>query len=188
MVARADDPGAWDALVRVLAAGKVAVAPCDTMYGLVGISPESEQRLRQVKGRGEDKPFLLLLAEASWSERLSDASIPDRLLKYWPGALTLVISARGGGTVAVRVPDSPFLHDLLLAVGKPLYSTSVNRAGDPPLLTVEAMRVELESDVDLIFDAGDMPPGPPSTLLDVTARPYKILRQGALRLAPEDLA
>jgi L-threonylcarbamoyladenylate synthase len=76
---------------------------------------------------------------------------------------------------------------MLQAVGKPLFSTSVNRAGEPPLRTVEAMRAELENDVDLIFDAGDMLPGAPSTLLDITVRPFKILRQGALRLLPEDL-
>jgi L-threonylcarbamoyladenylate synthase len=187
MVVRADDPGALAALVDILARGGVAVAPGDTMYGLVGIAPESEARLRRVKGRAEDKPFLLLVADSSWISRFTDMPIPQKLARHWPGPLTIVVPARAGGTVAVRVPDSPFLHDLLAAIGKPLYSTSVNRAGAPPLQTVEAMRRELESDVDLIFDAGDLPPGAPSTLLDITEKPYRVLRQGALSIPPEDL-
>ena len=158
------------------------------MYGLVGIAPEAESRLRTVKGRGEDKPFLRLVANASWIERISDMPLPSRLARYWPGPLTLVFPARDGGTAALRVPDHPFLLELLRALDRPLYSTSVNRAGSEPLRTVEEMRRELERDVDAIFDAGDQQPGAPSTLLDITRRPFTVLRQGAVRLLPEDLA
>jgi L-threonylcarbamoyladenylate synthase len=93
-----------------------------------------------------------------------------------------------GGTVAVRVPADGFLRDLVRAVGTPLYSTSVNRAGSPPSTGIQEMRREFEADVDIIYDAGDHPPGAPSTLLDVTRRPYTILRQGAAILDPADLA
>jgi tRNA A37 threonylcarbamoyladenosine synthetase subunit TsaC/SUA5/YrdC len=41
--------------------------------------------------------------------------------------------------------------------------------------------------VDIIFNDGDHPPGAPSTLLDITRRPCKVLRQGAVHLDPEDL-
>ena len=158
------------------------------MYGLVGVAPETGERIREVKGRGEDKPFLRLLPDPSWVEKFSPQPVPDRLLRYWPGPLTLVFAAHEGGTVALRVPDSQFLRELLTAVGHPLYSTSVNRAGAAPLQTVQEMRREFEESVDLIYDAGDLPPGPPSTLVDVTARPFKVLRAGALLLSPADLA
>ena len=158
------------------------------MYGLIGVAPETGERIREIKGRGEDKPFLRLLPDSSWVRKFSPLAPPARLLKYWPGPLTLVFPAHAGGTVALRVPDSPFLRDLLEAVGSPLYSTSVNRAGAAPLQTVAEMRREFEDSVDLIYDSGDLPPGPPSTLVDVTSRPYKILRPGALLLPPADLA
>ncbi len=187
MVLAAADPRSFQTLVRILAGGGVVIAPGDTMYGLVGIAPEAEERLRSVKGRGEDKPFLRVIADGSWVERISDAPVPSRLARYWPGPLTLVFPARGGGTAALRVPDHGFLQQLLRALDRPLYSTSVNRAGAEPLRTVEEMRRELERDVDAIFDAGDQPPGPPSTLLDVTRRPFNLLRQGAVILQPADL-
>jgi L-threonylcarbamoyladenylate synthase len=158
------------------------------MYGLVGVAPSTGERIRGIKGRGEEKPFLRLLPDPSWVGKFSSLAVPDRLLKYWPGPLTLIFPAREGGTVALRVPDSRFLRELLEAVGSPLYSTSVNRAGAAPLQTVEEMRREFENSVDLIFDSGDLPPGPPSTLVDVTSRPCKVLRPGALVLSPADLA
>ena len=158
------------------------------MYGLVGVAPETGERIRDIKGRGEDKPFLRLLPDPSWVVKFSSLAVPERLLKYWPGPLTLVFPAIAGGTVALRVPDSRFLGELLDAVGKPLYSTSVNRAGAAPLRTVEEMRREFEDVVDLIYDSGDLPPGLPSTLVDVTSRPCKVLRPGALLLSAADLA
>ena len=63
MVLAAADPRSFPALVRILKGGGVVIAPGDTMYGLIGIAPETEDRLRRVKGRGEDKPFLQLIAD-----------------------------------------------------------------------------------------------------------------------------
>ena len=158
------------------------------MYGLVGAAPESEERIRSIKGRGEDKPFLQLLPDPSWVAKFSPLAMPANLRKYWPGPLTLVFPAHAGGTAAFRVPDSRFLQELLEAVSRPLYSTSVNRAGTAPLRTVEEMRRQFEGDVDLIYDAGDIPPGPPSTMIDLSSRPYRVLREGALVIPPDGLS
>jgi L-threonylcarbamoyladenylate synthase len=187
MVLAAADPNSFPALVRILAQGGIAIAPGDTMYGLIGRVPDSEVRLRQVKGRGDDKPFLQIIADVSWVQRVSDMPLPARLGQFWPGALTLIFPDRAGGTTAVRVPDHQFLRDLVRALDRPLFSTSVNRAGSPPLQTVPEMRRELEGDVDAIYDAGDQAAGAPSTLVDLTRRPFVVLREGAVRLPPEAL-
>jgi L-threonylcarbamoyladenylate synthase len=187
MVLTADKPDSFVALTRILKSGGIAIAPGDTMYGLIGIVPGAEARLRTVKGRDEDKPFLQLIADTSWLGRISDLPLPRQLGKYWPGPLTIIVPDRRGGTVGVRVPDSAFLQALVKAVGAPLYSTSVNRAGMPPLHTVGEMIREFSGDVDAIFDDGNHAPGPASTLIDITSRPFKILRQGALRIDSVDL-
>lgn len=187
MLLPAGEPGSFPMLVSILASGGAVIAPGDTMYGLIGIAPESEGRIRRIKGRGEEKPFLQLIGDAGWVGRFSDAVLPERISTHWPGPLTVVVADRSGGTVALRVPDHPFLQELLRALGRPLYSTSVNRAGSPPLSSVTEMRRELEKDVDAIYDAGDIPPGAASTLLDITRRPFVILRQGAVRLPESEL-
>ncbi len=188
MVDRASEPEAFGRLVATLSRGGVAIIPCDTMYGIVGLAPDTDARIRSIKGRGEEKPFLQLIAGVSWVSRLSDTPIPPALARYWPGPLTLVFPARGGGTVALRLPDSAFLQRLLAELGRPLYSTSVNRTGEKPLFDIAVITKEFERDVDLIYDAGSLLPGPGSTLVDVTRKPYRVLREGAVKVAPEDLA
>jgi L-threonylcarbamoyladenylate synthase len=188
MVVHANEAGALALLVEVLGRGGIAVVPCDTMYGIVGIAPDTEGKLRAIKGRGESKPFLQLLPDPEWVKRYSRLEAPPRLAKRWPGPLTIVFPALEGGTIALRVPDSSFLRNLLGALGKPLYSTSVNRAGAAPLRAVNDIRREFEGTVDCIFDAGDLPEGLPSTIVDISSRPYVVLRAGALPILPEDLA
>jgi L-threonylcarbamoyladenylate synthase len=179
-------------LREVLLNGGTAIVPCDTMYGIIGVVPQSEARIRALKGRGEEKPFLQLVADSSWIRRISGFDVPPSLARHWPGPLTLVIpgnAVRSGecSTIALRVPDSAFLRELMLLLDRPVYSTSVNRAGKSPLWKISEISAEFGADVDIIVDAGDLAEGHPSTILDVTSRPFIILRQGALEIPPADL-
>jgi L-threonylcarbamoyladenylate synthase len=187
VIITAGAPELLQELSRFLRGGGVAIIPCDTMYGIVGTAPGSEDRILQVKGRGEDKPFLQLIPDASWVSRVSDFSIPAALAGHWPGPLTIVIPAYASKTVALRVPDSPFLRDLISGLDRPIYSTSVNRAGNPPLWRIREIASEFERDVDLIVDAGDLPGSRPSTIVDATFRPFRVTRQGALEISPQEL-
>jgi L-threonylcarbamoyladenylate synthase len=185
MVARIDDPETGAALRRVLAGGGVAIMPCDTIYGIVGLAPATEARIARIKGRAQGKPLLRLIGGESWLARYSDAAMPGRLKPFWPGPLTLVFPARGGGTVALRVPADEALRDLLATLDHALASTSVNVEGDPPLGAIAQILEQFESKVDLVVDGGDRNDTAPSTLLDVTATPYRVLRQGAVQIPPD---
>jgi L-threonylcarbamoyladenylate synthase len=127
----ASDPRLSERLAELFAAGGVAIMPCDTIYGIVGPAPASEARIRELKGRGE-KSFLQLIAGADWLERFGRLTLPPTLAAYWPGPLTLIFPA-GEGSVALRVPADSRLRLLLERLGRPLYSTSVNRSGQPAL-------------------------------------------------------
>lgn len=175
-------------LAEILATGGVAIVPCDTIYGIVGIDPDTEPRLRALKGRGEDKPFLRLVDDAARVRALTGHDPPGRLARHWPGPLTLVLPAEAGGTVAVRVPAAAWLRGLVAGLGRPLLSTSVNRADEPALWRVRDIVAEFGAGVDLVLDGGDLPDALPSTIVDATVRPCRILRQGAFRVPPEDLS
>jgi L-threonylcarbamoyladenylate synthase len=182
----AAEPGLTDRLANLLAGGGVAIMPCDTIYGIVGPAPGSEARLRELKGRGE-KSFLQLIACPQWLARFGELQLPESLAPYWPGPLTLIFPA-GRGSVALRVPADPGLRSLLERLDRPLYSTSVNRSGQPALWRIAEILEQFEASVDLVVDAGDLPGRLPSTIVDVGRRPFRILRQGALELPPEALA
>ena len=180
-----NDPGALPILTHVLGLGGIAVAPCDTIYGLLGTAPETEERLKELKGRQESRAFLQLIASPDWLSRFTDMPLPDVLKHYWPGALTLIFPARGGGSVALRVPDDRMLIGVMTRLEKPLYSTSVNVSGERELWQSAEISARFAGKVDLFVDAGDLPGRKPSTILDLTAKPYRLLRQGALDLPPE---
>ncbi len=188
MKVEAADPRMPSRLEAVLTRGGVAVVPCDTIYGFVGRVPDSETLIRALKGRDETSPFLQLIADPHWTARVSDAEVSPALARHWPGPLTIVLPVRGGGTVAYRVPDSPFLRDVIRSLGSPVFSTSVNFSGSPPLWRIADILRDFEAKVDLVVDAGDLPGGVPSTIVDATRRPLRVLRQGAAVIPPEDLA
>jgi L-threonylcarbamoyladenylate synthase len=187
MVLAAADPAAIRVLASLLAGGGVAVVPCDTIYGIVGVDPDADARIRLLKGRDEGKPFLRLVADPVWIRRLTGRDAPALLVRHWPGPLTLVLPVEGGGTLALRVPAAAWLRALIAGLGRPLLSTSVNRSGGPALWRVADIVAGFGASVDLVLDGGDLPDAAPSTIVDATTRPCRIIRPGALTLAAEDL-
>ena len=173
------------AAVEILASGGIALLPCDTMYGICGRVPDTEERIRRLKGRSAGKQFIVLIRDRSLLSEFTSMPVDERLLNFWPGSLTIVVPAKQGGTVALRVPDDEFIRGIVAEVG-PIYSTSVNASGSPARGASASIRDSYGDLVDLIVDVGDMVDRLPSTIVDSTSAPYRILRQGATRL-PEEL-
>ena len=88
------DPSLSGTLLSILGSGGVVVMPCDTIYGLVGVAPDTEDRLRTIKGRGE-RSFLRLIGSPDWLPGFTDVPLPESLRGYWPGPLTLIFPVRG---------------------------------------------------------------------------------------------
>jgi len=163
----------------MLSSEKLVIMPCDTIYGILGVCPETEERISRIKGRAPDKPYIRLVSNPDEMVKLSKTDIPDELLSLLPAPLTLVLRDSGGLSVGVRVPDDPRLAGVLRQVGRPVFSTSVNTSGSPPLWKISEILEEFGDVVDLILDGGDLPGGMPSTILDITGKPFSIIRQGA---------
>lgn len=180
VVVRKPREQAFQLILDILGAGNIVVMLCDTIYGLIGVSPDTERRIRFVKGRQEGKPFINLIPDVSWLPRMTESGMPELLKNHWPGPLTLIFPARGGGTVGLRVPEDEVLRRLMLRLGKPLFSTSVNRGGRPPLNSIQRIVEEFSADVDLIVDSGDAGNRRPSTIIDLTKTPFEVVRRGAV--------
>ena len=92
-VVKPDEKGLLE-VVGVLNSGGVAVIPTDTVYGLAAHPsfPGAVERLYTIKLREHRKPIALLAASASAAGDFV-GGFPDAakgLLRYWPGALTIV--------------------------------------------------------------------------------------------------
>ena len=183
-----------DEAVSLLAAGGVLLLATDTLPGLHARvdRPEAVRRVAAIKGRPGDKP-LVVLAGSTGSALTIVGPLTDRQLGYartcWPGPFSLVLTAAagldpvitaGGASVAVRVPDHQTLGELLQAVPCPLVSTSANRSGEPPALTLEEAVARLGDEVDGVFAPVDGPAGTAlaSCVIDLTTWPPQVLRPG----------
>lgn len=191
-VVAADAPDRSLRCRRTLESGGVVLLPTDTLYGLAvdGRNAEALARLNRVKGRAPSTPVLMLAADAEQAWTLLDpAAAPLAVAlagRFWPGPLTLVgpraagwpdAIAPGRRTVAVRVPDAAIARAAARDLGAPISGVSANRHGQPAPASIGEVRGIA---VDLAIDAGPCPGGAPSTLLDLTARPPRVLREGAV--------
>ena len=181
--------------VEVLEAGGLVAFPTDTVYGVAASlgDVDAVARLYQAKRRPADKPIPVLLSDGGQVSRV--AVLPPRLSslvdRFWPGGLTLVLPKTGavpdvvsaGPTVAVRVPDLPLVCDLIRLAGGALAVTSANISGQPSPITAQEVEAQLGGRIALILDGGPCRGGVPSSLLDCTVSPPRLLRRGAVSAA-----
>jgi L-threonylcarbamoyladenylate synthase len=179
---------------EVIAKGGLVAFRTDTFYGL-GVDPfavAAVARLRELKGRDDNKPILLLISDHEQVERLI-ASRSDgfnvAVREFWPGPLTIVGAAvselppeitAGTGTVGVRLPADATVREFVRGCGGVLTATSANPAGREPACSAQEVASYFPSGIDLIVDGGAVTVTEPSTVLDVLSSPPRIVREGAI--------
>ena len=182
---------------QVILQGGVAAFPTETFYGLGADARNEEalQKIFQIKGREENKPLLLLIADRDWLSGLvrNIPPVAGRLMeKFWPGPLTLVFEASprlsalltgGTGTVGVRLSPHPVAQALIQAVGRAITATSANLSGQPSASVAAEVFRALGNRVDAILDGGQTPGGLGSTVLDVSSPAPRIIRRGVISQA-----
>lgn len=177
-----DHPDTASAIQMALETGQTLIFPTETVYGIGG-NPWDERTLnhvRRLKDRTVDQPFTLHLWHVSVIGVYAhvDSSIDSIIHQLLPGPYTLLLpagpkapsSAVMDGKIGIRVPSHPFFDSL---VRRPIFATSVNRHGEPPLNDVGDI-IESFAGVDLII-TGEVS-GESSAILDLTAKPYRVLR------------
>ena len=70
--------------------------------------------------------------------------------------------------------------EIIARCGAPIFSTSVNRSGQPVLDSSSAIAAEFAGEVNLIIDDGDKKGALPSTLVMLENGKVKVLRQGSV--------
>ena len=177
----------------LLLAGALVAFPTDTVYG-VGIAASRSDRLADLfalKRRPPEKAIPLLVAtlsQATAAGYVADKRAHRLADRFWPGALTLVLPASDGGpTQAFRAPDHAVALDLIGVAG-PILATSSNRSGEPDTLGADEVLIAFATQQDelaAVVDGGPVAGGIPSTVLDLSVTPARIVRAGPI--TPEQL-
>lgn len=190
----------WDEARRVLKRNGILAVPTETFYGLA-VNPFREEalaRLLALKARGPDKPVLLLVDGPEMLPRVAREvpAVAVRLMaRFWPGPLTIIFPSQprlprrltgGTGTIGVRQPRQRLTCRLITELGFPITGTSANRSGRPPLARAAEVAREFGDGVDLILEAGPCPGGLPSSIVDISTFPPRLVRAGAI--PPAELA
>jgi L-threonylcarbamoyladenylate synthase len=172
-------------------AGALVVYPTDTVYG-IGTTPfdvDAVRRVFEAKKRPLGKPVPVLVSGIDVARRLVDVTYDAEKLmrRFWPGGLTIVLRAKpdvpsivhgGTGKVGVRMPNHKVALILIEKSGGALVGTSANIHRQPPPKTAEEAIEQLGDHVDYVIDSGLAPGGKPSTVIDLTMSPPRIVRRG----------
>ena len=181
-------------VAKDLKEGKICVFPTETVYGLACdyANEEAVNKIFEIKGRDRTKPLPIMISNVK-DINLVAREVPyafyELANKYMPGPLTVVLKKNpnisdiitgGLDTVGVRMPNHIFALNLIRFLGGPMIATSSNLSGKPsPKNFLEAQK-DMIGKVDIMVDGGDCEEGVPSTIIDLSCEPYKILRQGDL--------
>ncbi len=181
---------------KLLRAGELVILPTDTVYGLAARAdnPKAIAEIYKVKRRPDAKALSVVVFAPEHATNLVHISpLAQSLMdKFWPGALTLVLPARGGvyggvQTLAVRCPDIGWTQAFAkLGFTAPLVLPSANTSGLPAPVTAAQAQADIGDKVALILDGGPCKGGRESTILAVENDNIKLLRIGAI--APEKFA
>ncbi|HVT02613.1 MAG TPA: L-threonylcarbamoyladenylate synthase [Thermoanaerobaculia bacterium] len=192
---RESGPGddALKAIAMLIRDDEVVILPTDTVYGLHGkaLSETAAARIGELKGRADDKPYVVLCATPRDLDLMgvtATSDITSYLIEAWPASLTAVLpievpipASRGKLSLAIRIPRLPWLRHLMESTG-PLISTSVNRSGGPEASEVADIEPEIAGRVSGIVDSGPIS-GRASTIVDFTSDPPSLLREGDFAFA-----
>lgn len=205
------------ALIAAACSGSQLVSfPTDTVPALA-VRPDCSSLIFAAKQRSATKPLILMAGDpgdlweyvqGSATELAQWQQVANR---YFPGALTLVLPASDRlppemnpvdpTTIGIRVPAHPIARQILIQT-KPLATTSVNRSGEMPLLTIEEINAQFPevftlapkelSELERQYaselnsaSTGRASTGRPSTVAKWTGAGWEILRQGEVQLAQE---
>jgi len=183
--------GIFGELKRIIEKGGTVVYPTDTLYAL-GASAYDERAVAlvyKIKKRPAGAPISIAIHSVSEIGNYAVMTRQARLIaqKCLPGPVTLVLKNRGrlkairGDKIGIRVPGNPIALELARVCG-PLTATSANMHGGKAPVTLRAAQEQLGGNVDVYIDAGKCGHMKGSTVIDLTGKSPKILREGAVPL------
>ena len=182
--------------VEKLKEGEIVVFPTDTLFGLLARmdNVKAIQKIYRLKKRDENKPLLILTHDFNKvKEFIELKNWHWFFIEEWPNYLTLIFKIKGKykeklsylhkgkNTLAIRIPKDEFVLKLLKEVDMPLVAPSANFQSQKPAKNIEEAYNYFKDEV-YYFNTTKNLEGLPSTILDLTSFPPKLVREGKFKL------
>jgi len=178
----------------VIKKGGVVAYPTSSFYalGVDAFNSKAIDKVYKLKQRDPKKPILILIGDLKdLFSLVKEVPNSANLLidRFWPGGLTIVFEAANSipinltgnsGKVAIRLDNHRVVSLLANISGTPITGTSANISGRKECLMACEILSQFEKGLDLILDAGPLSGGRPSTIIDITLSPPRVLREGMI--------
>lgn len=177
------DPSSIREAAEHLRSGRLVAFPTETVYGL-GADATSNAAVRAVyaaKGRPSHNPLIVHVPDLAAAAALVELDDRARRFakKFWPGPLTLVLTALPGAsisqhataglsTIAIRVPAHPVARALLDEAGRPIVAPSANPSGRISPTTARHVADDFGDVLAMVLDGGACTIGLESTVIDLS--------------------
>jgi L-threonylcarbamoyladenylate synthase len=195
------NPGRYSEVAAVLQDDGIVIFPGESNYrlGVNVLSHQAVSKLQQGKRRVQNKPALVLIHDKTQLEGLV-GDIPEvarqLMATFWPGLLTIRFEpgpalpakvrkalTKATGRIGVRIPVTEVCAGVTRSFAAPMLVSSANRSKKAGAQSLAQVRKNFGNVADLLIDAGDLPQGKASTVVDVSAAGWKMIREGALTAA-----
>lgn len=180
------------ACAQFLNEGKLVAIPTDTVYGIAVIADNATQivHLREVKQRPDEKALAYMVGSLEMIEAVCELTARDRYLikRFLPGPITFVFNKKkplpiidesGVDTLAIRIPNHPFVLALMPHLRKGLYVPSANRSNMPPAVNSNQVLAEFDGVIEAVV-LGQAEQAQASTIIDCSKPELKCLREGPI--------
>lgn len=190
-------------IIEVLQKGGLVIMPTETVYGAFvdATNEKAVERLNKYKKRPFGKPYSVAVSDQEMAEKYVFLNkVAKNLYKnFLPGPLTIVSKSKGKvakgveseeKTLGIRIPNYPFVLEVIKKYQKPLTATSANASYKKNPYSIDDILDNLSQTqkklIDIIIDAGELPKNKPSTVIDTTQEESFVLRQGDIKIKTEN--
>mgnify|MGYP001328954873 CR=1 FL=1 len=166
-------------IVEHIKAGKVAVVPTDTLYGIIADAHNSEavEKVYKLKKRNRQKACIVLINNIDQLKEFG-CMLPENIKKeikdVWPGPITILLPVtdnekaphvhRGLSSIAFRMPHQEIFISQLIHRTGPIIAPSANTEGGIPAKNIQEAK-EYFGDTVVYHDIGDIKNTKPSTII-----------------------
>lgn len=186
-------------ICQTLKKGGLVIMPTETVYGAFvdATNPKAIQRLNQYKKRPFGKPYSIAVADQNMAEEyvFLNQTAKDLYRIFLPGPLTVISKSKGkvtkgveseNKTLGIRIPDYKLVIDVVKKYGKPLTATSANPSYKKTPYKIKDVLDNITKKqkglIDVVVDAGTLPPNKPSTVIDTTSDEELVIRTGNIKI------
>ena len=193
-----EQPAVFAEVCQVLLEGGLVCLPCESTYRILAdlTNEAAVNRLMQSKRRTRQAPSLVFIDSEKMLYQVV-ARVEPMVLRLarglWPGQLTILFDphpdlpakvvkqlTKATGNIGVRIPHNLMARRIVSAIRRPLLVSSANREARQGAGSAAQVRKNFVSRIELFVDAGDLAPGPASTVVAIVDGQVKVTRPGAI--------